>query len=146
DTDRVVRAIKDNPIGTLTKIGGAITVPSVILWGLNHDDPDYHEIPQWQKDMFWVIPMGSAPPSPLHIKQAQERGEEPKPSAAFFLRMPKPWAMGMIFGSLPERTLDAFVEHKPDAFKDYFKKLWETSGPEFVPTAAAPIINQFANR
>jgi len=146
DTDRVVRAIADNPISSLTKIGGAITVPSVILWSLNHDDPDYQEIAQWQKDMFWIVPIGSTAPSPLHIKQAEDRGVAPTNSALFFARIPKPWAMGMIFGTAPERLLDAYVDHKPEAFRDYWKKLWETSGPEFVPTGAAPIIDQFANR
>lgn len=123
DTDRVVRAVKDNPIGTLVKIGGAITAPSVALWAANHDDPRYQEIPQWEKDMFWLVM------TPDHV-----------------FRIPKPWAMGMIFGTLPERLLDAFAAQKPDAFKDYIKDTAETLGPGFVPTAAAPIIDQFANR
>jgi hypothetical protein len=123
DTDRVVRAIKDSPLTTLTKIGGAITVPSVLLWAANHDDPRYNEIPQWQKDMFWLVM------TPDHV-----------------FRIPKPWAMGMVFGSLPERMLDEFVAQKPDSFKEYFKSLWAASGPDFVPTAASPIIDQFANR
>jgi hypothetical protein len=123
DTDRVVRAIKDNPIGSLTKIGATITAPSVILWAANHDDPRYSEIPQWQKDMFWLVM------TPNHV-----------------FRVPKPWAMGMIFGSGPERMLDAYVANKPEAFKEYFKSLWAASGPDFVPTAASPIIDQFANR
>lgn len=146
DTDRVVRAIKDNPIKSIALITGAITVPSVTLWSLNHDDPDYQEIPQWQKDMFFIIPVGSTAPSPLHIQDAQQKGVPPTNSAAYFLRIPKPWSMGMIFGSFVERLLDQFVDHKPEAFKDFGKKLWETSGPDFVPTGAAPIIEQFANR
>ena len=123
DTDRVVRAIIDNPIGSLTKIGAAITVPSVVLWAANHDDPRYKEIPQWEKDMFWLVM------TPDHV-----------------FRIPKPWAMGMIFGTLPERMLDAWGASKPEAFKEYFKSLWQTSGPDFVPTAASPLIDQFANR
>lgn len=123
DTDRVVRALKDNPIATITKIGGAITVPSVLLWAANHDDPRYNEIPQWQKDLFWIVM------TPDHV-----------------FRVPKPWAMGQVFGTMPERLLQKFVDEKPDAFKDYFKDLWATSGPDFIPSAAAPIIDQFANR
>ena len=146
DTDRVARAIKDNPIRTLTTIAGAITAPSVLLWSVNHDDPDYQQLPQWQKDFFWIVPVGSAPPSPLHVRQAEERGEEPKNSAMFFARMPKPWSMGMIFGTLPERMLEEYKAQNPDAFKDYFKNLWEASGPKFTPTAAAPIVEHFANR
>jgi hypothetical protein len=123
DLDRVVRAILNDPIPTLAKIGGAITVPSVLLWAANHQDPRYDEIPQWQKDMFWIVM------TPDHI-----------------FRLPKPWGMGMIFGSLPERLLDSYYRGKPEAFKKFFEDLYATSGPDFVPTAAAPIIDQFANR
>jgi hypothetical protein len=123
DSDRVVRAIRDNPISSLVKIGAAVTVPSVALWAANHDDPRYAEIPQWQKDMFWLVM------TPDHV-----------------FRIPKPWAMGMVFGTLPERLLDQYVGEKPDAFKDFFKQFWTQVGPEFVPTAAAPIVDQFANR
>jgi hypothetical protein len=123
DTDRVVRAIRDDPIGSLVKIGGAITVPSVALWAANHNDPRYAEIPQWQKDMFWLVM------TPDHV-----------------FRIPKPWAMGMVFGTLPERLLDAYAAQKQDAFKDFFEQFTKQVGPEFLPTAAAPIVDQFANR
>jgi hypothetical protein len=123
DTDRVVRAIRDDPIGSLVKMGGAITIPSIALWAANHNDPRYAEIPQWQKDMFWLVMTSD------HV-----------------FRLPKPWAMGMLFGTLPERLLDAYVAEKPDAFKGFFEQFSKQVGPEFVPTAAAPIIDQFANR
>jgi hypothetical protein len=54
--------------------------------------------------------------------------------------------MGMIFGTLPERILDAYAAQKPDAFKNFAKDFWEQTGPEFMPTVGAPIIDQFANR
>jgi hypothetical protein len=123
DSDRVVRAIRDNPVSSLVKIGAAITVPSVALWAANHNDPRYAEIPQWQKDMFWLIM------TPDHV-----------------FRIPKPWAMGMVFGTLPERLLDQYVGEKPDAFKNFFTQFWKQVGPDFLPTAAAPIVDQFANR
>jgi hypothetical protein len=146
DVDRVARAIKDDPITTLTKIGAAVTVPSMVLWSINHDDPDYQELPQWERDLFWIIPVGSAAPSPLHVTQAQERGEQPKSSALFFMRIPKPWGMGLLFGSGPERLMDAYVAQKPGAFDNFAKSIFETSVPSFIPTAASPIIDQFANR
>jgi hypothetical protein len=61
-------------------------------------------------------------------------------------RIPKPWAMGMVFGTLPERLLDQYVGEKPDAFKNFFTQFWKQVGPDFLPTAAAPIVDQFANR
>jgi hypothetical protein len=146
DTDVVAGAIKRSPLNTLTKIALKITLPSVALWALNHDDPDYQELPQWQKDFFWIVPVGSEAPSPLHIAQANQRGEAPTNSALFFLRIPKPWAMGLTFGTGPERLLDAYYAHNPDAFKDFAKNILAAVGPEFYPTGAAPIVDQFANR
>jgi len=146
DTAVVTKALKTNPLVSLAKIVGAVTAPSVLLWSINHDDPDYQELPQWEKDFFWIIPVGSTMPSPLHTAQAQERGEAPKASALFFARIPKPWAMGLTFGSGVERMLEAYSRNNPDAFKDYFTNLWEAAGPSIVPTAAAPIVEQFANR
>lgn len=146
DTDIVAGAIRKNPVVTMTKIMGAITLPSVTLWAINHDDPDYQELPQWEKDFFWLVPVGSTTPSPLHVEQAQMRGEQPKSSALFYARIPKPWAMGLTFGTGPERLLEAYWAKNPDAFKDFAHNLYQASGPEFVPTAAAPIVEQFANR
>jgi hypothetical protein len=146
DSDVIAGAIKRSPAKTLMKIALSITLPSIALWALNHDDPDYQELPEWQKDLFWIIPVGSEAPSPLHIRQAQERGVAPTNSALFFLRIPKPWATGLTFGSIPERLLDSYYSEKPEAFKDFFKNLFETVGPEFYPTATAPMIEQFANR
>jgi hypothetical protein len=123
DTDRVFRALKDDPVGSTFKIGGAITIPSVLLWMANHNDPRYQAAPNWEKDMFWLVM------TPDHV-----------------FRIPKPWAMGMIFGTLPERLLDTYAGQKPDAFKDFAKDFWEQTGPEFMPTVGAPIIDQFANR
>ena len=54
--DRVVRGFGDNPIGMSAKIGAGITLPSLLLWWANHDDPRMKDIPQWQKDLFWIIP------------------------------------------------------------------------------------------
>jgi len=123
DTDRVARAFINNPIGTTVKIGGAITLPSLLLWYANHEDPRYKEITEWEKDMFWVVMTEN------HI-----------------FRLPKPWGMGIIFGSLPERMMQSYYDKNPDAFKNFFKSIKEVSIPSFIPTAAAPVVDQFANR
>lgn len=144
--DRLARAIKDNPVRTGARIAAGITIPSVLLWAVNHDDPDYQELPDWQRDLFWIVPMGSAPPSPLHIAQAEARGEEPKPSAYFFLRIPKPFELGVLFGSGVERTLDAFVADQPDAYSGLAKSIAGALLPSVAPTAVLPVAEQWANR
>lgn len=120
--DRAVRAFGENPIGTSAKIAASITLPSVMLWWANHDDPRYKEIPQWEKDIFWIVMTKD------HI-----------------FRIPKPFELGVMFGSVPERTLDAFADQNPRAFQALSKSMANAFLPGFMPTAATPILEQATN-
>jgi hypothetical protein len=121
--DRIVRAFGENPVGTSAKIGAAVTLPSILLWYANHDDPRYKEVPQWQKDLFWIVMTKD------HI-----------------FRIPKPFEIGLIFGTLPERSLDAFFNDNPKAFKDFENALMDAFLPNMVPNVATPVVEQFSNR
>lgn len=121
--DRTVRGFKDNPVGMTTKVTASITLPSVLLWWANKDDPRWQEIPRWQKDLFWIVMTKD------HI-----------------YRIPKPFEVGVIFGSLPERTLEAYFSENPKAFKEFEKTLLEGVTPNYLPTFATPVIEHFANR
>tara|TARA_R110000737_G_scaffold90900_1_gene123188 strand:- start:12 stop:4892 length:4881 start_codon:yes stop_codon:yes gene_type:complete len=86
--DKLYRSMRDNPKATTMWAVGTITMPSLIiagyyLYGAPDDErQEYLEIPQWQKDMFWVFKVG---------------GE--------WVRYPKPFTLGYLFGSVPERFL-----------------------------------------
>jgi hypothetical protein len=101
DTDRWIRAFREKPATTAFRVAAGITVPSILLWAAQHDEPDYQELPHWQKDLFWVVGVGKGPPSEV----AQAAGKDSSP--LFFARIPKPWGMGLLFGSGVERSLDA---------------------------------------
>ncbi len=130
--DRTIRAIRDRPMQTMTKIGAAITLPSVLLWWANHDDDwvdpqgNHHnrwkEIPNWERDLFWIVLTDK------HI-----------------YRIPKPFELGVLFGSTVERLLDAFYDARPDAFKDFTSSMVNTMGINLVPTVAAPVLGQIVN-
>lgn len=121
--DRTVRAFSDNPVGTTAKVAASITLPSVLLWYANHDDPRYRELPRWQKDLFWIVMTDET-----------------------IYRIPKPFELGIVFGSLPERALDGFFGDNPAAFKDFEKAILDAFVPNVIPTFAAPIVEQFSNR
>jgi hypothetical protein len=36
----------------------AITVPSLALWAINRNDPTYRELPDWERNTYWHIPLG----------------------------------------------------------------------------------------
>lgn len=128
--DRLARAFGDDPAGTGLKIAAGITMPSVLLWWANHDDPRWKEIPDWERDLFWLVMTGKGTPDdPGHI-----------------FRIPKPFEVGVMFGSGPERLLDAYFDQKPDAFHDFTKSIMSALLPGVVPTFAGPIVEQWANR
>jgi hypothetical protein len=121
--DRMFREIKNNPEGVLAKGFVSITIPSLLLWWANHDDPRYKNIPRWQKDLFHIVLTDK------HI-----------------YRLPKTFELGLIFGTVPERLMDAFFTDNPDAIKDLDKSMMHAFAPNLIPTFIAPVIEQEANR
>jgi hypothetical protein len=101
----------------------AITLPSILLYLSNRDDPRWQEIPRWQKDLFWIVFTED------HI-----------------YRIPKPHSAGIMFGSIPERMMEAYESDHPGAMKDLEKSFISAFFPNMIPTVAAPIVDQFANR
>lgn len=61
-------------------------------------------------------------------------------------RIPKPFELGVLFGSVPERALDAFFMKNPNAFKNLGKSVLQALTPGFIPQAALPFLEQWANR
>lgn len=121
--DRIGRAFADRPMNTTAKVAAGITLPSVLLWYANHDDPRYKELPAWQKDLFWIVMTKD------HI-----------------FRIPKPFELGVVFGSGVERILDATVGQSDEAFANFSKSVMQVMTPNYVPTAIQPLYEQWANR
>jgi hypothetical protein len=122
-TDKMIRAFKENPVETTVKTMAAITLPSVLLAWANHDDPRYKEIPQWQKDLFWIVLTKDN-----------------------IYRIPKPFELGIIFGSAPERMVDYIMTQDPEAFDELGKSLARGASPGMVPTYMVPFIENWANK
>ena len=121
--DRTIRAFKDNPKGTALAVAAGVTLPSVLLWAVNHDDPRWKEIPDWQRDLFWIVTTES------HV-----------------FRIPKPFEVGVIFGSGAERALDAMFDDDPEAFDGFLETIGEAAVPSLVPTATIPFLEAWGNK
>lgn len=121
--DRIGRRFAEDPLGTSAKIGASITLPSMLLWWANHDDPRYNDIPDWQKDMFWIVMTKDT-----------------------IYRIPKPHEAGILFGSGIERFMDYLKGSNPKALQDYTADVAQSFAPGYVPTVAQPVIEQFANK
>jgi len=121
--DRMYRGLAEKPFETAAKAFAAITLPSILLWLNNKDDPRWKDIPRWQKDTMWIVMTKD------HI-----------------YRIPKAHSAGILFGSIPERMLEAWSEENPKAFKDLEASILSNFIPVPMPTTPAPVVEQFANR
>lgn len=120
--DRMARAFKDNPYRTLWKVFLSITLPSILLYFANRDDPRWKEIPGWQKDLFWIIMTDK------HI-----------------YRIPKPFELGILFGSVPERILEFLDTHDSNLFDSIKDSVINGATPGFIPTFMLPWIENITN-
>lgn len=131
--EKTIRLMR-NP-KTYAMAAATITAPSVALWALNHEREDYKKVQQWERNLFWLVPKG-------------EDGEG-------FWRIPKPFEVGFVFGSVPERILDYLQARAdggdPDAAKTLKQTLTSmatTSGSGLIPfpTGAEQIVSQIAGK
>lgn len=121
--DAARRALRERPAETSLKLAASITLPSVMLWMVNKDDPRWQDIPRWQKDLFWIVMTDD------HI-----------------YRIPKPHELGLLFGSLPERVLEQYFTENPRAMKDFGESLGAAFTPGMIPTAAIPLVETWSNK
>jgi predicted RNA methylase len=123
DIDTFVKMHKTNLKATLIK-GAKIALISLLLYWLNKDDPDYHELPWWQRDLFWMFPTTiKGIPIPGLSKMTK------------WIPIPKPFIWGMIYANIPERIAEYIDTKDKSAFDSYFSNLFESSVPSVVPTA-----------
>lgn len=106
---------------------GSIMAASMALWGYNRDDDRYKALEPWDRRSYWHVfgPEGTD----VHI------------------RIPKPFELGALFGTIPESMLDAL--HGNEETKYIAKTVWHTAMETFamnpIPQAAKPIIEEVVN-
>lgn len=117
--DKMIRLMKDDPVGTVTALGKYIVLPSVILWALNHDEDWYKELDPNIKNTCWCLPGG--------------------------IRIPKPQEAGVFFGSGIEMVLDMATKTDPEAMWEWAEAFKDAALPNFVPTLFLPLLEWKAN-
>lgn len=125
-TDKMIREFKEHPAQMTVKTFMGITLPSVLLWYLNKDDPRYQELPQWQKDIFWVIP-----------------GKDT------LYKIPKPFELGILFGTVPERVMQYMYDKEKGrngpGFKGLGDSIIDNLLPSAIPTGMLPALEWISN-
>jgi hypothetical protein len=152
DTMQIAEALAKTPVSTGIKIGVGITIPSLALWWANKDDSRYQELPEWEKDVFWVIPTDRWEPSPEDLAKVRPRDQwrlvdgQYQVNNGTIWRIPKPFSTGVLFGSGAERIAEHFYNQNPDAFKGFIKSLSISTVGDITPNALVPMFEQMANR
>jgi hypothetical protein len=126
--NKLWRAAKENPAKFSALALSYITVPSVLEYAANRNDPEYFEIPRWQRDLFWVFKVNDQ-----------------------WIRVPKPFELGFVFGTVPQRMLEAVDDKSPGGGRGLATALkdWgvdQAMGFAPVPTAVQPMVENLANR
>jgi hypothetical protein len=123
---------------SMLALGTAITAPTLALWNINKDNSEYWDRPLWERNLFWLVPKA-------------EGG---------FWRVPKPFELGYIFASIPERALDAaaksgaiesaseegsdVVGDVSSTIKDFAKNA--VTGTVPIPAGLQPFVEMATNR
>ena len=127
--DKLFRSFKERPVVTSALATGYITLPTLALYMLNHDDPIYNELSSARRDFYWNV---SIPRWNAEQGRIERSGE--------FISIPKPFDAGLIAGAYPERVAEWIKTNDPEAFEDLRTNILESFIPGVLPTAIAPAI------
>lgn len=120
---KLTRELRDNP-RAIAKRAGMITAASLALLAANWDDERYEELPDWDKDTNWHFFVGDQ-----------------------HFRIPKPFEIGVLFGTIPERMVRAMGDK--DTGAQFGKAVARAIGDTFalnpIPQIAKPVVETTVN-
>ena len=121
---RLSRGAQENPVGFAMK-GLTITAATLVLLLKNRDDERYQALPEWDKDTYWHFFVGDE-----------------------HFRLPKPFEVGAIFGTIPERMvmLGTGDDDFDTTIERGIRMLADTFAFNPIPQAVKPIQEQYSNR
>ncbi|MEA9441470.1 LPD38 domain-containing protein [Aeromonas caviae] len=120
---KLTRELRDNP-RAIAKRAGMITAASLALLAANWDDERYEELPDWDKDANWHFFVGDQ-----------------------HFRIPKPFEIGVLFGTIPERMVRAMGDK--DTGAQFGKAVARAIGDTFAlnptPQIVKPLVEAAFN-
>lgn len=127
---KLIRAIKENPMGTTARMISGVTIPTVGFFISNHylanetQRQTIDDAADWMKDTFWLWAV---------------------PNTDVVARIPKPFDIAPIFANLPERALKFAYENDREAFDGFAKRALKDAAVPAQITALWPFIEGMAN-
>ena len=147
DASKIASMSKEHSIRTILRLLASITLPSLLLYAHNREDPRWEYIPQWQKDTSWIFFLSDVPDNwdKISTEEQMKHTQGWNPTKNAIIRVPKPFTWGLVFGSLPERFFDWSVDQDSTILKDWAKNLRSVMSPGIIPQALVPIIEHTTN-
>lgn len=109
--DKFTRSFKDRLAAVLGKALAMISLPTIALYAYNYNNPAYQKLSNHTKDNFYLIPTTDGK----------------------FIKIAKPRELSVPFSGLLERTMRAWFEEDPDAFKDFANTAATMFTPPGIP-------------
>jgi hypothetical protein len=131
DIEQVGAAAKRNTTSFLTKGALILTVPTVANFLANYYQDKqlppgqrYSDLPRWQRDLYWVTP----------------------PINGIRYNIKKPYVMGFMFTTLPERFMDFMASGDQHSFDEWGQSFVAQFVPPFTPSFVQPLVEDAANK
>ncbi|OPG91350.1 hypothetical protein B2I21_35210 [Chryseobacterium mucoviscidosis] len=127
---KLVRSIKENPVGTTTRMFVAATLPTLAIVAANRQFANetqkqtIADSPDWMRDTFWLMAI---------------------PGTDMVARIPKPFDIAPIFANLPERAAQFVLDKDPEAFDGFMRRSFSDAALPVQITGLWPFIEGMAN-
>lgn len=123
---KLAQTFKERPVRTLLQGVSFVTIPKLLEQAMNWDDEDYWDRPQWERDAFFMIPRG------------KDEGGHTK-----FIRIPIPFEIGVIFGTLPGRILQYGKTKHPEDLANFPATMLKGAIPNPIPQTLQAVFENF---
>ena len=127
--EKMVRSFVNNPVAMTAKVTAGLVLPSVGLHLVNRDKEWYKDLPQWRRDLYWNFDTGTEGTDD-HI----------------IWKIPKPFDVGLIFGTGAEVMVENMIGNDPRAAMDFLESVGTAVVPNLMPQALTVPIEVWSNK
>lgn len=122
--DKVGRAFKDNPVGATGNAIISVTIPTLILYSINHNNPEYQKLSEMTKSRYYCLPKDDGT----------------------FIKIVKPRESGTVFGTAIEDALEYLKTQDKDTFDSLMAGIKNNFLPPIRPVWAPATTDLIANK
>ena len=120
---KIVSNFKNRPVAMTAKVFAGLVIPSATLYIINRKEEWYKDLAQWEKDLYW------------HVE-----------AFGTIWRFPKPFELGLIFGTGTERFMEWLLKDDPKAADEFLWSLGKAVVPNLMPQALGVPLEVWANK